>query len=142
MPEQMTIDEFRARQKNGRLKAAKGTPQPEYRLQISCCTWFRYRWPKVIAYHVPNGERRDKATGAKLKAMGALAGIPDWHIDDPRGGYPGARLEGKVGKNKLSKSQVIILDNYRAMGFYVAEFRTLDEFKTICEHYMSLPTNY
>jgi hypothetical protein len=33
--------------------------------------------PDVLWLHCPNGERRDKITGAKLKRMGALAGAAD-----------------------------------------------------------------
>jgi hypothetical protein len=38
--------------------------------------------PEVLWTHVPNGEKRDARTGAKLKRMGTLAGTSDfllWH---------------------------------------------------------------
>lgn len=38
--------------------------------------------PDVLWLHVPNGERRDKITGAKLKRLGVLPGAADlllWH---------------------------------------------------------------
>lgn len=35
---------------------------------------------RVVAFHVPNGGKRDKATGARLKAMGVMAGVADWTV--------------------------------------------------------------
>lgn len=32
----------------------------------------------VVAFHVPNGEKRTKITAAKLKRMGVLAGVADF----------------------------------------------------------------
>lgn len=145
----MSIPEFRAMKEAERQRAAKvteseepPTKQPEYRLQISCKTWFSYRWPGTLAFHVPNGEKRTKAIGAKLKAMGAKKGVPDWLIDDPRGGHPGARIELKTGSNQLSEEQEEIMAQYEEMGYYIATCWNLDQFKRACERYMSLPPNY
>lgn len=37
------------------------------------------------AWHTPNGEHRDAITGAKLKRMGVLPGVPDWILVAPGG---------------------------------------------------------
>ena len=48
--------------------------------QIQCALVERLRLqapPEIIFYHCPNGGKRGKATGGKLKAMGVLRGVPD-----------------------------------------------------------------
>ena len=37
----------------------------------------RFQDPNAALFHIPNGEQRNAATGAKLKKMGVLAGAPD-----------------------------------------------------------------
>lgn len=39
--------------------------------------------PKVIWKHIPNGEKRDKGTAAKLKRMGVLRGAADIELIMP-----------------------------------------------------------
>jgi len=57
--------------------------RPEAAIQRAVCDHLRLRAkPDVVWLHCPNGERRDKITGAKLKRMGVLAGASDllfWH---------------------------------------------------------------
>jgi hypothetical protein len=49
--------------------------RPEAQLQAAVVERLRLRArPDVLWLHCPNGERRDKITGAKLKRMGVLAG--------------------------------------------------------------------
>lgn len=51
----------------------------EHNLQTACVRWFRYTHPELALnlFAVPNGGRRDRATGAMLKAEGATAGVAD-----------------------------------------------------------------
>jgi len=49
------------------------------------------RW----AFHVPNGEYRDKATGGRLKAMGVRRGVPDVLMPVERQGFRGLAIELK-----------------------------------------------
>jgi hypothetical protein len=60
--------------------------------------------PDVVYYHIPNGERRDAATGAKLKRMGVVAGAPDLAFVLPPLGRA-AFLELKSATGKQSKTQ-------------------------------------
>ena len=46
-----------------------------------------------LMYHVPNGEKRDKATAAKLKRMGVKPGVCDIVLPAARGGYHGLYVE-------------------------------------------------
>jgi len=59
--------------------------------------------PDVLWFHVPNGEARSAATGAKLKAMGVLAGVADFVIIY-RGNVLFLELKSE-GKGRLSKAQ-------------------------------------
>jgi hypothetical protein len=36
--------------------------------------------PGVVLYHIPNGGKRDRVTGSKLKLLGTLPGMPDLGI--------------------------------------------------------------
>ena len=40
-----------------------------------------------VMYHIPNGGRRNKITGARLKAEGVVAGVPDVFLASPRQGF-------------------------------------------------------
>lgn len=53
--------------------------QKEDRIQAECVKWFIDQFPKLrkSLIHVPNGEKRDKITANKLKAMGVVAGVND-----------------------------------------------------------------
>lgn len=53
----------------------------------------------------PNGGKRDKRTGAKLKAEGVRRGVPDVTIAIPRWPHPGAFIEFKRPGGKLSREQ-------------------------------------
>ena len=39
--------------------------------------WFRQTFPAVRILAIPNGSQRSRTTGAKLKAAGVVAGVPD-----------------------------------------------------------------
>lgn len=46
-------------------------------LQRAVVQWLTLAKPRCLWFHVPNGGARDAITGAKLKAMGVKAGVPD-----------------------------------------------------------------
>jgi hypothetical protein len=56
-----------------------------------------------IHFHVPNGERRDIKTGARLKKMGVRRGVPDLVLFSPSGKIH--LLELKRNGETLSPSQ-------------------------------------
>ena len=49
----------------------------EHQTQRACVNWFRYVYDDALIFAVPNGGRRDKETGSRLKAEGVLAGVAD-----------------------------------------------------------------
>ena len=105
------------------------TRHPEDALQIATADYCRIALhPSVIAHHSAN-ERKGKAAGAKAKAMGQLAGFPDWLFvwSDGTGTYLGF-IELKSQGGVLSQAQIsfhtkslINQTNYRLC-------RSLDEF--------------
>lgn len=40
-------------------------------------SWFRKTYPSVRILAIPNGSQRSRTTGARLKAEGVVAGVPD-----------------------------------------------------------------
>jgi hypothetical protein len=63
----------------------------------------QWRVPKLIAWHTPNESVRTPRTGAYLKKMMMLPGVPDFVIVPPGGRCH--FLELKFGKGKLSPAQ-------------------------------------
>jgi hypothetical protein len=48
--------------------------------QVRLVAWFRRTYPGVRIFAIPNGGHRGAGQGAKLKAEGVQAGVPDLHI--------------------------------------------------------------
>lgn len=59
----------------------------------------------ALLFAIPNGGARDAVTGARLKAEGVRAGVPDMYLPVARDGWHGLFIELKVGRNKPSKHQ-------------------------------------
>jgi VRR-NUC domain-containing protein len=86
--------------------------------------------PEVLWLHVPNGERRDAITGAKLKRMGVLAGASDlllWHR-----GYSFA-LELKSDGGQLSDAQLEFLARFNDARGHSAVAESIDRAIAILE---------
>lgn len=92
--------------KNNKIELSHASESVE---QICLFRWAAYslnKYPKLeLMFHIPNGGRRDKATGAKLKAEGVKAGVPDICLPIPKGPYHGLFIEMKAGKNKPTAEQ-------------------------------------
>lgn len=88
-----------------------------------------YKKRDALAWHTPNGEKREKRTASRLQAMGVLPGVADFAIIVA--GRP-CFLELKDGKRgSQSKDQDRFQCDAEAAGasYYVA--RTLDEACTV-----------
>ena len=79
-----------------------------------------------IWFHVPNGGGRSKAEGGVLKALGALAGVPDILIIDPMGRVRFGEV--KPPKKDLSDSQQVF---ERALYRVCAEEAQLDVWRSV-----------
>jgi hypothetical protein len=117
-------------------------PQPsELQIQISLIERLRLQCRKdVLFFHCPNGEIRDKAAAAKLKAMGVLPGVSDlqfiWNRHDQ---LFVLFLELKTKGRKLSNEQAVFGFAALAVGcaFEVAD--NIDDAVKILRKYQILP---
>jgi len=66
---------------------------------------------RVLWWHTPNGEKRDKVTAAILKRMGTKPGIPDFLLYDTSTGYLYA-MEVKAKDGHLSESQSAWMEHF------------------------------
>lgn len=58
-------------------------PRSEHIEQREFVQWVRQMTPFLI-YAIPNGEKRSRTDGLRLKVEGVLAGMPDLHIPELR----------------------------------------------------------
>lgn len=105
----------------------------ERKFQVSAMKHFRLF--DRLAFHVPNGSKRDVKYGKMLKDQGLLKGYPDVCSDLPCKGFNGARLELKNKKGKLQKEQLEILLELKQRGFYVGVAWGLDGVFRFCQDY-------
>lgn len=118
-------------------KSRKRPTDEEHRIQCACVRWFRYRFPtmhhNLIA--VPNGGRRDKVTGARLKAEGVLEGVSDLILLKCSSGYGALMIEMKTEKGRQSDSQVQWQRNISNDGYKYVVCRSLDDFmREVCAY--------
>ena len=113
----------------------------EHREQAALFEWARYaggRYPELaLLFAVPNGGRRDAVTGARLKAEGVKAGVPDIILPVARGGYHGLFIELKAGKNTATAEQRGWLAALAAQGYRAAVCRGAAEAMALLEEYLS-----
>ena len=70
--------------------------------------------PGVVWFHVPNGVSSSPRTGARMKAMGLVAGVADLYFLSPDG--RSAFLELKAPKNYPTAEQKAFRDRVIAAG--------------------------
>ena len=108
----------------------------EHRIQCACVKLFRYLYPNLLIYAIPNGGQRNAIVAAKLKAEGVLAGVPDLHIPVPSGEYHSLYVEMKNGKKGvLSDKQKEVIECLRSQGHKVVVCRSVDEFEKEIKEY-------
>lgn len=73
--------------------------------------------PLRLLFAIPNGGRRDPVTGARLKAEGVRAGIPDLFLPWPAGGMHGLFIELKASGGSPSPEQRRWIERLRAAGY-------------------------
>ena len=100
--------------------AGAGSESASQRALVDWWSMAKRRWPGALLFAIPNGGRRDAATGARLKAEGALAGVPDMLLAWPSGGWHSLFIELKKEKGgSVSTAQKAVIDTLRAAGFAV-----------------------
>lgn len=75
-----TAKRFYRKAKPMRPVDADNTVLSEHQEQVLFIQWFRRTYKDVRIFAIPNGEARSKSVGARLKAEGVSAGVPDLFI--------------------------------------------------------------
>lgn len=132
--------------KNNAVSKPSRLPSVDFegREQAALMNWLRVRYQEAygLTYHVPNGGRRDKVTGAKLKAQGVKAGVPDLVLAQARGGYFGLYIEFKATPPhdaSVSKEQREWVRILLAQGYCAVVCKGMNEAIKEITSYMSMP---
>ena len=101
--------------------AGAGSESAEQRALVEYWRMRRRQIPgEPLLFAIPNGGRRDAATGARLKAEGALAGVPDLLLAWPAGGLHGLFIELKrANGGRPSKAQNDVMASLQDAGYAV-----------------------
>lgn len=119
-----------------RRPATRTRKVKEIGLHMSAAAYLRRACPgEVLWFHVPNGEKRDESTAGKLKAMGVLAGVPDFVFVLPNA--QAAFLELKAADGVLSDPQIDFRDRVLAAGCGYATARSLDEVEAVLVRWLA-----
>ena len=112
--------------------------QLEDNLQAACVEWFRFQYPHLVIFSIPNGGRRNKIEAAKLKRTGVLAGVADLCILYSDGGYPmGLFIEIKVEGRKQTDKQIEFEKRISQYGYYYHVCRSIEEFMNVVNEYLN-----
>jgi hypothetical protein len=80
----------------------KSRAHPEDDIQRALFDWIALATPRIpqlaVAFHCPNGGRRDPREAARLKGLGVRAGVPDVMIPHPS---PAATFEARFGPQEF-----------------------------------------
>ncbi len=115
---------------------------PEHAEQVVLLHWWEMQArAKGIAvehlFAIPNGGNRNAITGARLKAEGVRAGIPDLMLALPVLNRPGLFIEMKRKKGgRLGREQERILQLFSAAGYAVAVCHGCDEAREVICRYL------
>ena len=102
----------------------------EHQTQTGCVNWFRYVYNDALIFAVPNGGRRDRKTGSRLKAEGVLAGVADIIILSSVGTI---FIEMKTKTGSQAASQKEFQRKVEALGYHYYVCHTFDEFQQVVE---------
>ncbi len=112
----------------------------ESREQQALFRWwdmYRSQYPEALMFAVPNGGARSAITGARLKAEGVLAGVPDVFLAYPAGGLHGLFIEMKRQKGgRVSAPQKAVMQALRMQGYEVAVCHGWQEARDTVIRYM------
>lgn len=134
MSRKVTFEQLLARNNTPRKRPA----DEEHQLQVACVQWFNLQHPQCRhnLFAVPNGGRRDKVTGAKLKAEGVKAGVADLILLKPNNRYHALLIEMKTRQGRQSQSQRDWQRDITRDGYKYVVCRSLQEFIETVNDYL------
>lgn len=104
----------------------------ESTLQTACVRWFRYQYPNLIIYSVPNGGSRNLREAQRLKSEGVLAGVADLVVLLPKG--KSLYIEMKIKGNRQTDNQKDFQKKAIALGHTYAVCYSFEEFQQVIEN--------
>ena len=61
-------------------KKSTNTHPSEHDEQKGLINWFREKFPGILIFAIPNGEKRSISVAKRLKAEGVVRGVPDLYV--------------------------------------------------------------
>jgi hypothetical protein len=108
----------------------------ESKLQQNCVKWFRYQYPDLVLFAIPNGGRRGKLEASIMKGEGVLAGVADLFLMCRNESFNGLFIEMKVGKGKQSDNQIAFEKKALQNGYQYSIARDVESFIEAVESYL------
>ena len=106
---------------------------------IDWCKCQERQHPELaLIFAVPNVGTGSAVRGAKMKAEGLKAGVPDLCMPVARGQYHGLFIEMKFGKNIPTDSQQWWLTQLTEQGYFVIVCWSADEAIAVIENYLAM----
>lgn len=101
----------------------------------------RYDLEPEDLYHIPNGGSRagGKVEGARLKAEGVRAGMPDYHLSVSRGSWPGLFVELKTERGRTTPQQRKQIARLESRGYLVVVAHGWDDARQAISAYLETP---
>jgi len=91
------------------------TSHSEHSEQVGFVNWFREKYPKVLIFAIPNGEKRAISVAVRLKSEGVTRGIPDLYIPSCNLWVEMKRVKG----GRISPDQKKIISYLESVGHTV-----------------------
>lgn len=97
------------------VKKSTNTLPSEHEEQVGVVNWIRRKFPEVVVFAIPNGDKRSISVAKRLKAEGVTPGVPDLFIPDWN-----LWIEMKKQKGgKLSAAQKDMIEHLQRIGHTV-----------------------
>lgn len=104
------------RRRTAAKRSTSTRPSPtEHEEQVGLVNWFRGRFPGVLIFAIPNGEKRSISVARRLKAEGVTPGVPDLVVPEWRLWIEMKRATG----GRLSQEQKDMICYLEAVGYNV-----------------------
>lgn len=104
-------------------------------LQNMVINYIKLQYPKALVIHPYNEGKRTPFERFKFKYLGGVSGVPDVLVFTPNYHKNGLAIELKIGRNKPTKSQSLMIDALRTCNWSVHVSNDFDDCKRIIDLY-------
>jgi hypothetical protein len=117
--------------------ARSGTEESHQVALMAFCALEQKRYPELqLLFHIANGEQRSRITGARLKAAGVKAGVPDLLLPVGKRGFHSLYIEMKTEIGIISNKQKYWIEKLTEQGNYVKVCRSWEEARDLLIWYL------